>query len=179
MVGPLGHLGMALVWLSVARTAYGRRAAMGFVVLGLPFGLFPDIDLYLPRLFRTIHHHGITHTILFVSVSAVVFGAAIGRWVVPRLEAAYVPASELGSRYAYAVGAVWVAMLSHLFADTLSAPDIAQPLELFWPVTSYTVGYDVVYYNSQAVNVGLLLGGLGLTAALWWWDVSAESPAEV
>ena len=158
---------MALIWLSIGWVLYDRRAALGFVLLGVPFGLLPDSDLWLAKVFPTVTHHGITHTVLFVSVAAVVVGAILGRWVVPRLEERYVPASDVGGRYAYAIGAVWVAGLSHLFADMLSAPDIAEPIEPFWPVYSAPIGLDVFYYTGMMANWGLLLIGLVLTAACW------------
>jgi membrane-bound metal-dependent hydrolase YbcI (DUF457 family) len=169
---------MALLWLSVGWFVYDRRAALGFVALGFPFGMFPDIDLWLRRVFATVHHHGITHTILFVSLAAVVIGGVLGRWVVPWLEANYVPASEIENEYVYAIGAVWVAMLSHLFADVLSAPDIAQPIEPFWPLLSQPVTVDVFYYTSPVVNWGLFLAGVALTVVLWWWDDESPSAAE-
>ncbi|MFC6824327.1 metal-dependent hydrolase [Halopelagius fulvigenes] len=178
MVDIIGHVGMALIWLAVGWFLYAERAALGFVALGVPFGLLPDTDLWLRRVFPTVHHHGITHTILFVSVAAVVIGAILARWVVPWLEERYVPAFEIGNRYAYAIGAVWVASLSHLFADMLSAPDIAQPIEPFWPVIRQAVTLDVFYYNSPLVNWGLFVAGLVLTAVLWWWDDKAHAVAE-
>lgn len=176
MVDIIGHIGMALIWLSVGWFLYGKRAALGFVALGVPFGLLPDSDLWLKKVLPTVHHHGITHTILFVSIAAVVIGAILGKWVVPWLEDNYVPASEIDNRYTYAIGAVWVASLSHLFADMLSAPDIAQPIEPLWPLYQQSIGVDVLYYTSPLANWGLFLGGLVLTAVLWWWDDEKAQP---
>lgn len=159
---------MALVWLSVGWALYDRRAALGFVALGLPFGLLPDTDLWLKRVFSTVKHHGVTHTVLFVSVAAVVIGAILGKWVVPWLQERYIPESDVGNRYTYAIGAVWVGGLSHIFADMLSAPDIAEAVEPFWPIYRQSLGIDVVWYNNPFFNWGLLLGGIALVALLWW-----------
>lgn len=178
MVDIIGHVGMALIWLAVGWVVYAERAALGFVALGVPFGLLPDIDLLLSRLLPTVHHHGITHTILFVTTASIVIGAILGKWVVPWLEEHYVPAFEIGIRHAYAISAVLVASLSHLFADMLSAPDIAQPIEPLWPLYQQSVGLDVLYYNSPLANWGLFIGGLLLTVVLWWWDDEAHAAAE-
>lgn len=164
MVDIVGHLGMALLWLSVGWIASDRRAALGFVALGLPFGLLPDADRWLSGAFAGVKHHGVVHTVLFVSVTAVVAGAVLARWVVPRLEAQFVPAIGIGNRYVYAIGAAWVGGLAHLSADILSAPDVADAIEPFWPLSPRPLGIDVVYYNDPVVNWGLFVGGVVLAA---------------
>ncbi|WP_440005343.1 metal-dependent hydrolase [Halomicrococcus sp. SG-WS-1] len=169
MVDIIGHLGMALIWLTVGWFVYERRAALGFVAIGLPFGLLPDVDLWLEKAFPTVHHHGVTHTILFVTLASVVVGAAVGKWVVPKLEGRYVPQDEIGNEYGYAIGALWVGGLSHLFADMLSAPDIASPIEPFWPLAqSKVITIDLIWYNSPFWNWGFFLTGLALTLGFWW-----------
>lgn len=38
--------------------------------------------------------------------------------------------------YAFSASAHALRGQSHLFADTFSAPDVAQPIELFWPLST-------------------------------------------
>jgi hypothetical protein len=169
MVDIIGHIGMGLIWLTVVGwLAYDGRTALGFVALGIPFSLLPDLDLWLSQAFAEVKHHGAVHTVLFVTVAAVVIGAILGKWVVPWLQKRYLSGSGVGNRYAYAIGAVWVGGLAHLSADILSAPDIADSIEPFWPVYQQSLGIDVLWYNSPLANWGLFLTGLALTAVLWW-----------
>lgn len=178
MVDPIGHVGMALLWLSVGWARYDRRAALGFVALGVPFGLLPDVDLWLRAVLPTVKHHGVTHTALFATLVAVFVGTALGRWLLPWMEERCVPAADVGNRYVYAVGAVWVAGLSHVFGDVLSAPDVAEAVEPFWPLSGRPVGLDVVYYDDPVFNWGLLLAGAVLIGILWRRSAERPGPAE-
>lgn len=63
---------------------------------------------------------------------------------------------------------VWIPALSHIFTDMLSAPDIAQAIEPFWPFYQQSVGMDIIWYNRPWFNWGLLLAGIGLTIVLYW-----------
>ncbi|PSP82483.1 hypothetical protein BRC83_09290 [Halobacteriales archaeon QS_1_68_17] len=56
----------------------------------------------------------------------------------------------------FAFGAFLLGGLSHLFADMLSAPDIAQPIEPFWPFLTKPWSVDLLWYNSPWWNAGLL-----------------------
>lgn len=169
MVDIIGHIGMGLIWLVIVGwLVYDGRAALGFVALGAPFSLMPDIDLWLSRAFAGIKHHGVVHTVLFVTIAAVAIGAILGKWVIPWLEDNYLSATSDGNRYAYGIGAVWVGGLAHLFADMLSAPDIADSIEPLWPIYEQSFGIDVFWYNNPVVNWGLFLTGLALAAILWW-----------
>jgi len=51
---------------------------------------------------------------------------------------------------------MFVGGMSHIFADILSAPDIAAPLSPFWPVYTEPVIVDVIYYDNPFWNFGLL-----------------------
>ncbi len=162
MVDVAGHIGMALIWLGVVWFVVSdRRTAIVFVLVGLPFGLLPDIDLYLRRVFPTIHHHGVIHTILVVSLVGIVAGTILARTLVPWLaDRGYVSANALDDAHSLTIGAVLLGGYSHLFADILSAPDISQPIEPFWPLYLQPVSIDVFYYTGFWATWGLL--GLGL-----------------
>ncbi|MFC7167546.1 hypothetical protein [Halospeciosus flavus] len=47
----------------------------------------------------------------------------------------------------------------------LSAPDVAQPVEPFWPVVDGVVALDVVAVHAMTVNLGVLAAGLSVHAA--------------
>lgn len=170
MVDVSGHLGMTLLMTTPIWLSYDRRTTLTFVAIALPFGMLPDIDLYLRRVLPTIHHHGITHTIVFVVVVSLVVGVFVAPTVLPYLRRrGWLPEGSIQNDYAFVVGAFAIGGLSHLFADMLSAPDISEPIEPFWPVTVQPISLDVFYYNAPLVNVGLLTIGIAAHLVLWWW----------
>ncbi|WP_224447022.1 metal-dependent hydrolase [Haloprofundus salilacus] len=173
MVDVSGHLGIALIALAPAWLLVDRESALLFVALGLPFGMLPDVDLYLRASLQTVQHHGVTHTLLFVGIASVVLGPCLGRTLLPRLAASDSlsrTADALDAPATFAGLAVLVAAASHLVGDILSAPDISQPIEPFWPVFEQSLGLDLVYYDSNPVNFGLLAAGVLLNVGLWWWQ---------
>jgi hypothetical protein len=56
--------------------------------------------------------------------------------------------------------AVWIPGLAHVFADMLSAPDLADSIEPLWPIYQGSIGVDLVWYNNPVVNLGLLVAGV-------------------
>ena len=176
MVDVTGHLGMALIWLAPAWFIIDhRKTAATFVGVGFWFGLLPDIDLYLRRILATIKHHGVIHTVLVVTILAAVIGPIVG-WI---LQAALDDSewfSERAEEHALSLGfvMVWVAGLSHLFADMLSAPDIAEAIEPFWPIYQQTIGIDFVWYTANWFNWGLLVVGILLNVGLYYWLKDSE-----
>ncbi|KTG10133.1 hypothetical protein AUR64_11090 [Haloprofundus marisrubri] len=172
MVDVSGHLGLALIALSPAWFLVDRDSALLFVGLGLPFGMLPDIDLYLSKAIATVQHHGVTHTLLFVGIVSVVLAPLLGRTVVPWAANRGLlsrTADALDRPSVFAGLAVFVGGAAHVFGDILSAPDISQPIEPLWPFVQGSVGIDVVYYNSNPVNFGLLAAGVLLNVVLWQW----------
>jgi hypothetical protein len=171
MVDVLGHLGMALIWLAPAWFLLDReKTAALFVGVGFWFGMLPDVDLVLKTFVSTIKHHGIFHTVLVVTILAAVVGPVVG-WI---LKAALGDsdwfsgqAADNAMRFGFVM--VWVAGLAHVFADMLSAPDIAEAIEPFWPIYQQSFGIDVVWYNNPWANWGLLVAGILINVALWAW----------
>ena len=170
MVDVLGHLGMALVWLAPAWYFIDhRKTAALFVAGGFWFGMFPDVDLYLSNWFAGVHHHGVFHTVLVVTILAAILGPLLGV-VFKRIGADSEWFSMRARKKAYQIGfiAVWVAGLSHLFADMLSAPDVATRIEPFWPLyngTLFTV--DAFWYTSWWATWGLFILGVVVNVAAW------------
>lgn len=176
MVDVSGHLGMALVWLAPFWFVLDRpKTAVAFVGIGFWFGLLPDTDLYLREVFPTIHHHGVVHTVLAVTLIAAVVGPLLG-WALERWSGKWFsPAFE---RHATLFGfaMVWVPGLSHIFADMLSAPDISQAVEPFWPLYQQSIGIDLVWYDNPWFNWGLLVVGVTLHVALYATRNSTTAP---
>ncbi len=150
-----GHVGLALVFTAPAWLALPRGAAATFIALALPASMLPDVDLVLPG----VGHHGVTHTFLFVVVASVALGAiVVGLDELLRDDGP--PRGVRRSVLAFSAAAFFVGAGSHLLADMLSAPDVAQPIEPFWPLWQGTFGLDVLYFSSPVSNFGLLVVGV-------------------
>ncbi|WP_226012128.1 metal-dependent hydrolase [Halomicrobium salinisoli] len=178
MTDVAGHIGMALVWLAPAWFVVDRTGpAATFVGVGAWFGMLPDVDLVLSDYFETVQHHGILHTVLAVSILAAIIGPIVG-WVLKRTlgGSEWFPAEAADDAAAFGFLAVWIPGMSHLFADVLSAPDIAQAIEPFWPLYRQSLGIDVVWYNNPWFNWGLLVAGVALHLALYWRRSRAATP---
>ncbi|WP_435178170.1 metal-dependent hydrolase [Halorussus sp. AFM4] len=179
MVDVMGHLGMALIWLAPAWYFIDRRkTAAAFVAAGFWFGMLPDVDLYLSNWFAGIHHHGVFHTIVAVTVMAAILGPLLG-WVLKTAGSDDDWFSPRAEENAYLMGfiAVWVAGLSHLLADMLSAPDVASRIEPFWPLYNGSVVLlDVLWYTSWWATWGLFILGLAVNVAAWYWKGESEEP---
>lgn len=181
MVDVLGHLGMALVWLAPAWYFIDhRKTAALFVTGGFWFGMLPDVDLVLSNWFAGIHHHGIFHTVLVVTILAVILGPLVGvafrrigensEWFSARVQA-----------NAYRIGflAVWISGLSHVFADMLSAPDASTRIEPLWPIVKGPVVLmDVLWYKSWWATWGLFILGVAANVAAWYWTGGREESWE-
>ena len=170
MVDVVGHLGMALLWLSPAWFILDRpKTAATFVLSGFLFGMLPDVDLVLSNFFATIKHHGVFHTVLVVTILAAILGPIVGKVV----EGVAGGSDWLSRRareniYGFGFMAVWIAGLSHVFADMLSAPDIAEAIEPFWPLYQQSIGIDIVWYNDPWFNWGLFVAGVVVNVGLYY-----------
>lgn len=178
MVDVLGHLGMALIWLVPAWHFFDhRRTAALFVAGGFWFGMLPDIDLVLSGWFGGIHHHGMFHTVLFVTIAAAIIGPLVG--LVFKRIGEHSEWFSLGAQeHAYRIGviAVWISGLSHLFADMLSAPDVSTPIEPLWPLVDESlVIVDVFWYTAWRATWGLFILGVAVNAVAWYWAGSRDA----
>lgn len=163
---------MALVWLAPAWYFIDhRKTAALFIAGGFWFGMLPDVDLVLSNRFAGIHHHGVFHTVLVVTILAVVLGPLLGL-VFKRIGADSEWFSARARERSAVLGfiAVWVAGLSHLFADMLSAPDVSTPIEPLWPlVDGRILAIDVLWYKSFWATWALFGLGLAANVAAWYW----------
>jgi hypothetical protein len=170
MVDVLGHLGMALIWLSPSWVFIDhQRTAAAFIAVGFWFGMLPDVDLVLSAL-PGIHHHGVFHTVLFVTIAAVTVGPLLG-WAMKRVLGGTSWFSDRAESRAYLLGAiaVWITGLAHVFADMLSAPDTSTRIEPLWPLVEGPIVYmDVLYYKSFWATIALFVGGLVANALFWY-----------
>lgn len=165
MVDVMGHLGMALVWAVPAWFVWHRRVSLAFVGFVLATAMLPDVDLVL-RAFLPVSHHGVTHTLVFVTAVAICAGLAAERVLEPTLRRWWrwsegTIASERGL-FAFAAGGLLLGGASHLFADMLSAPDVAAPINPFWPLFAKPWSVDLIWYNSPWWNAGLLTAAVAL-----------------
>lgn len=168
MVDVTGHLAMALLFAAPAWLVWGRRGALGFTGFALVTAMLPDTDLVLQQVLP-ITHHGVTHTVVFVLLLSILVGAAVAKWLTPRFAATrWIRSTNIASEtvFVFATAGLALGGISHLFADILSAPDIAAPLTPFWPLYSETVIVDVIYYDSPVWNFGLFAVAIGLHLVL-------------
>lgn len=173
MVDVLGHLGMALLWLAPSWYVFDRpKVALIFVAASFWFGMLPDVDLVLSDFSVSITHHGVFHTVAMVTLLAVILGPLVGLVIEAIVDRVTETSLETtASAVLIGVAGVWIAGISHLFGDVLSAPDLAQPIEPLWPfVEGPIVIVDVVWYSAWWVNWGLFLAGIAVNAVLWYWN---------
>lgn len=149
-----GHYGAALL----------LYAPVGFVLLAtdpvaafvagvgvLALARIPDYDLYVPW----IRHRGPTHSLLFLVLFALSL-AGLALAVTDHLGLEPYPAVHLTAL----VGAVAVA--SHLMADVLTPSGVP----LLWPLSDKRFSLDLALSTNPVANYGLLVAGVGITAAI-------------
>jgi len=151
-----GHLAFGLLFALPAWYVLDDRASVGFVALAAVGALLPDIDLWLEILFpAAVHHHGVTHTVLFAVGASLVGGVVVAGSLRRRVDD-WIGGESIGRRSLFVVAAVAVlaGTLSHVFADVLSAPDISTPIEPFWPFFALPWAIDLVWYDAVWINYG-------------------------
>ena len=175
MVDVIGHLGMALIWLAPTWIAVDRpKTAATAIATGFWFGMFPDVDLVVSNYLASVQHHGVFHTILAVLIFAAVVGPIVG-WIWKSWlgDSEWFSPEATDRAYQFGFVIVFVAALSHLFADMLSAPDIAPPIEPLWPlVNGQIVTVDLVWYTSPLATWGFFLVGLAVNIGVGYWAIN-------
>jgi len=164
----MGHIAFGLLFALPAWFVWDDRASVGFVALAVVASLVPDTDLLLSWLFpNSVHHHGVTHTVLFVTVISLVLGAVLTASLGSQIDD-WIESEEFdrSSLFVFSTMGFLAGGLSHIVADVLSAPDISTPLEPFWPVYPHPLGIDLVWYNAAWINVGFLSVMVGTHIAL-------------
>lgn len=149
-----GHYGAALllyapVGFVLLSTDPVAAFAAGVAVLAL--ARVPDYDLYVPW----TRHRGPTHSLLFVVLFAGGL-AGLALAVTRHLGLEPFPAVHLAA----VVGVVAVA--SHLLADALTPYGVP----LLWPLSDRRFSLDLTLSTNPVANYGLLVVGVGLTAAI-------------
>ncbi|MFQ3318840.1 MAG: inner membrane protein [Natronomonas sp.] len=149
-----GHYGAALLLyapvgflLLSVDPAFAVLGGVGTVALAR----LPDYDLRVPF----IEHRGVTHTILFVLLTAAVLAVA-----------GFAFADAFGTDSARTAGlgivVATVAVGSHLLADALTPAGVP----LLWPVSGKRFSVDFVTASNPIANYGLLALGIGVTATV-------------
>ncbi|WP_135822641.1 metal-dependent hydrolase [Halostella litorea] len=179
MVDVMGHFGMALLWAAPAWILWDGRVSLAFVGFALVTAMLPDVDLVL-RSFTPVTHHGITHTLVFVVTASVLTGIAVEYGLRDRLDRSLLGPrgyeAARGGLFLFATAGLLVGGVSHLFADTLSTPDIAAPLNPFWPFFDRPYSIDLIWYNSPWWNVGLLSVAVAVHLVLAYRDLRIDHP---
>lgn len=173
MVNLMGHMAFGLLFATPAWFVWNGRLAIAFIGFVLATVMLPDVDLVLQGVIPTVEHHGITHTVLFVSVVSVVGGLLLSHALAAVLERWWVSSeghrTGRGTIHRFVIGGLLLGGLSHVFADMLSAPDAAQPVEPLWPVFNKPISVDVIYYSSIWWNLGLLVAAAIVHLGLAWY----------
>lgn len=161
----MGHFAMALLWALPAWALWDGRVSLLFVGFAVSTAMLPDVDLVLQTVLP-IQHHGVTHTVLFVTVVALVAGVAVeyglGSWLDRQFLQERNYTVRTGTLFVFVFAGLLLGGYSHLFADMLSAPDIAAPVEPFWPFFEKPWSVDFIWYNARLWNAGLLTTGVVL-----------------
>lgn len=178
MVDVMGHLAMGLLWAAPAWFIWSRKVSLAFIGLVVSTSPLPDVDLWIERVApATVHHHGVTHTVVFVVLVSLVAGAIVAAVFARPLERRFESDRFDTMRvFAFAVGGLLLGGLSHLFADMLSAPDIAQPIAPFWPFIDKPWSVDLIWYDSPVWNVGFLAAVVLLHVVLAYIATPVERP---
>lgn len=176
MVDIMGHIAFGLLFALPAWFLWNDRASVGFIALAVVGSLLPDVDLWLVQLFPAqIHHHGLTHTVLFVTIVSLVGGALLagllGRRVDNWIES---ERFDTYSLFVFSSVAFLIGSLSHLVADMLSAPDISTPIEPFWPFFEKPWSVDLLWYNAMWINAGFISVMVALHLALAYLTTPAD-----
>lgn len=158
MVDITGHVAFGLAFAAVAWFVWDDRVAVAFVALAALAALLPDVDIWLSAAFPAeVHHHGVTHTVLFATVASVVGGALVAGLFTGRFDDwAGTERFGRGRLFGFATGALFAGSVSHVVADMLSAPDVSTPIEPFWPFFEKPWSVDVLHYDAAWVNFGFL-----------------------
>ena len=162
---PIGHFGIALL-LSAPVVAFLRpRTRTGFTLFALFAAGFPDVAKHVPWLVS----HGRTNTVAFALAVGVVGGALAGASVVVGKRAsAGGPTDQFDPvRVFWFVGAaLFLGTLSHVVGDMLVLLPGTQPVSPFWPVSDWTVQFEVLKLGKPLRNAVFLLVGLAVHAGI-------------
>lgn len=170
MVDVSGHFAMALLFAAPAWFLWGRRGSIAFAAFTFVTAMLSDSDLVLGHVLPGVHHHGVTHTVFFVTLASVIAGAVVARFLTSRFEASrWVRSDDIDREtvFVFATAGFLTGSTSHLVADILSAPDIAPPLKPLWPLYAKPIVVDVIYYDSPTWNFGLLAVALAVHYGLY------------
>lgn len=164
---PLGHFGMALLFVAPVAALVGPRTQTGITVYAVFAAWLPDLDKHV----GSLTHHGVTHTVTFGVVAGVAVGAAAaGVLVVARTatDGGLAERFDPGRVFAFVGLGLFVGVLSHVTADVLILLPGTQPVSPFWPVSHQTYQIEFVPLGAPVRNGGLLVLGTVVHAVLSW-----------
>jgi inner membrane protein len=158
MVDISGHIAFGLLFALPAWYVWNDRVSVAFIAHAGVTALLPDADLWLTKWFPDqVHHHGVTHTVLFVTVASLIGAAIVAAVFTDRFDRWTGTEAFDGPRvFVFSFLGFLAGGLSHVFADMLSAPDISTPIEPLWPLVKSSWGIDLVWYDAAWINFGFL-----------------------
>ena len=160
-----GHRGMALLFAAPPSVllilATGNPGAgLPFTALAFMVAMLPDTDQKIPF----VKHRGITHTIVFAVVVALIGGVLLFQAIRIVLPWRDLPAGLL---FGYAASALFVGVLSHLFADSLTVGSGDYAIHPFWPISDHEARLGLTTASSAVWNVALLAAGIAVQLAVY------------
>jgi inner membrane protein len=154
----LDNLTQTLTAVAISHTGINRKTRFATLTLVIGANL-PDIDS-IARLKDSAaylqYHRGITHSLLGVSVLALVLAAAV-YWLGRKAK----PKSGLAVAGCWILLAAWLGTASHLLMDYTNAYGV----RLFLPFSGRWYAWDIMYIFDPLL-LALLIVGLGLPAIL-------------
>ena len=159
----VGHVGGALVLISLVLSMLDEPAALWFLAVSVPTSLLPDIDLYLPY----FPHQGVVHTypvMLLVSVAggliAVGLFAAIGGVREGDSDGRSI---DLIEPFELTTGALVLGTFTHITLDVVAYQEsfTTRPVEPLWPFTDWVPRINVFPPEAVLWNYGFLALGVG------------------
>jgi inner membrane protein len=160
-----GHQGMALLFAAppsvlLILTTGNPGAGLTFTALAFTVAMLPDTDQRIPF----VKHRGITHTIVFAVAVALIGGVLLFQLVQIVLPWRDLPAVLL---FGYVASALFVGLLSHLFADSLTVGSGDYAIHPFWPISDREARLGLTTASSTIWNVSLLAAGIAVQIVVY------------
>lgn len=153
-----GHYGITLLLTTPVMYILGletRTVVLGVLFTGIALTtcMLPDIDLKLPL----IQHRGITHTVGFALVTAVLFGViAIG--ILSQLHSLSGKLTVYG--FGFAFFCVFTGIIGHLLGDALTIGRDEYAITPLWPLSDRQLRFGLTRASSPVWNNGLFILGV-------------------
>ena len=158
---PLGHFGVAQLFVTPIAAVLNPRTQTGFTVYALLATWFPDFDIYLPELV----HHGVTHTFTFAVIAGVAGGGSGGRRAETDWQRVCCTVRPNPGLHVRRIGTLPRDRQPRRRGYPHSP---TQPVSPFWPLSHQTYQFGITHFGAPIRNAVLVLVGLTLHAVISW-----------